>query len=254
MTLTAITRTRLEKAASDNGFDVELGPAGAWLRFGSSHAPVRLWLTEWAGSLLIAAFSHPGLVQALAEHGTPVTHPLPEGAVGARGVTDYAQLHPLLRRAILLGRALPTALWESFAARTAELPRATEAERLVIQRVGQDLFRAGLLDYWDGRCAISGLAVPELLRASHIKPWADCQTDPERLDVYNGLLLAAHLDAAFDSGFITLADDGRVLVSPRLDPEAAATLGLDRPARARGLAEGHRRYLPWHRERLFRAG
>jgi len=62
-----------------------------------------------------------------------------------------------------------------------------------------------LLDLWEGRCAVTGLAVPELLRASHIKPWADCETDAERLDVYNGFLLAPHLDAAFDLGFITVA-------------------------------------------------
>ena len=52
---------------------------------------------------------------------------------------------------------------------------------------------------------MTGLDVPELLRASHIKPWADCGTDAERLDVFNGLLLAPHLDAAFDAGFITIA-------------------------------------------------
>lgn len=59
-----------------------------------------------------------------------------------------------------------------------------------MQRVGQDIFRQGLMECWESRCAITGLAIPELLRASHIKPWADCATDAERLDVYNGLLLA----------------------------------------------------------------
>jgi putative restriction endonuclease len=47
------------------------------------------------------------------------------------------------------------------------------------------------VDYWGGRCPISGVDQPELLRASHIKPWADCSTDAERLDVFNGVLLAA---------------------------------------------------------------
>lgn len=252
MSLALVTRTRLEKAATDNGFDIDLGQDGAWLCFESSHARGRLWLTAWADSMLIAAFSHPGLVKALSDHGVAVTHPLPTGAAGGRSVSHFAQLDPLLRRALILARALPNALWESFAARTAALPRATEAERLVVQRVGQDLFRDGLLDYWEGRCAVTGLAVPGLLRASHIKPWADCDVDVERLDVFNGLLLAAHLDAAFDGGFITVGDDGRVIVSKRLDEEARVLLGLDRPVRARGITEGHRGYLPWHRERVFR--
>jgi len=50
------------------------------------------------------------------------------------------------------------------------LPKITKAESHGVQRVGQDPFRQGLLDFWEGRCAITGLAVPELLRASHIKP------------------------------------------------------------------------------------
>ena len=102
---------------------------------------------------------------------------------------------------------------------------------------------------------MTGLAVPELLRASHIKPWADCESDAERLDVYNGFLLAPHLDAAFDRGLITVADDdGALVVSDALDADAQATLGLDQPLRACGLAERHRRYLRWHRERVFKHG
>ncbi len=140
-------------------------------------------------------------------------------------------------------RPLPDALYDTIATRTASLPRSTEAERLVVERVGQDLYRGGLLDLWEGRCAISGLAVPRLLRASHARPWKDCETDRERLDVYNGLLRTAHLDAAFDVGLITVKDDGRVVVSASLDDHALGVLGLDRHRRVRGLTEGHRTYL-----------
>ncbi|MCK6502712.1 HNH endonuclease [Myxococcota bacterium] len=249
--LSVIARTRLEKAAHDNGFDRPLGLDGPWLVYDSSHARGRLWLTEWAGFSPIAAFSHPGVVGALTDHGVAVSHPAPPDAVGARSVSDYDQLHALLRRAMLLARTLPDALWETFAAKTAHLPQTTEAERLVVQRVGQDLFRGGLLDLWGGRCAISGLAVPALLRASHAKAWKDCATDRERLDAHNGLLLAAHLDAAYDVGLITVEDDGTVVVSDALDADARAILGLDPPRRVRGLVVGHRPYLAWHRERVF---
>jgi putative restriction endonuclease len=117
-------------------------------------------------------------------------------------------------------------------------------------RVGQNLFRDGLLGLWEEQCAVTGLAVPSLLRASHIKPWADCETDAERLDVYNGFLLAPNLDAAFDRGFITVADDGAIVVSDMLGADARVTLGLDKPLRVRGLADSHRAYLPWHRTRV----
>ena len=159
-----------------------------------------------------------------------------------------------MRRAFQLSKTLPDELLHAFEAKTAGMPRATEIERLVVQRVGQDLFRDGLLEYWDGRCAVTGLAVPELLRASHIKPWADCGTDAERLDVYNGLLLAPHLDAAFDRGFITFEGDGAMVVSPALGPEDCAVLGVDRGLRAKALAEGHRGYLEWHRTRVYKVG
>ncbi len=249
-----LTRTRLEKAAADNGFDLDRGMDGAWLRFESSHAHIHLWLNEWAGATIIAAFSNAALLHTLGPHGVPLTHPLPPGAMGGRSVGDFGQLHDLLRRAMLLARTLPDALWQTFEAQTAALPMTTEAERLVVQRVGQHLFRQGLLDLWDGRCAISGLSVPALLRASHAKPWKDCATDQERLNVHNGLLLAAHLDAAFDAGLITVEDDGWVVVSEALEADARAVLGVERPRRVRGLVEEHRGYLAWHREWVFQQG
>ena len=252
MSIAPALRTRLEKAAADNGFDLELAPEGDWIGFASSHAPLRIWLMVLGDGILLAAVSQPNVARALADHGAPFVNPLPAGARGARGVTDFASLHRLLRRAFLLSRTLPDELWKVFAQKAAGLPRGTEAERLVVVRIGQDVFRKGLLDYGEGRCAISGLAVPELLRASHIKPWADCERDEERLDVFNGVLLSATLDAAFDGGFISFADDGTVLVSGVLDEEARVLLGLDRTVKVRGIAEGHRRYLGWHRGKIFK--
>lgn len=244
--------TLLEKVAVDNGFDRELPREGNWLAYASTQAPLRLWLSSFSDALFIAAFSQATVARALAEQGSPVLSPLPAGSVAARSVTDIPSLHRLVRRAFQLSRTLPDELLTQFEKRTATMPRATEAERLVVQRVGQDVFREGLLDYWDGRCAITGLAVPDLLRASHIKPWAKCETDAERLDVFNGLLLAPHLDAAFDGGFITVGDDGEVMVSPHLAPPDRNHLGLALPLRVPRIAEGHRRYLAWHRDKEFR--
>jgi putative restriction endonuclease len=250
--LTPTTLTRLEKAATDNGFDLDFGRAADWLCFGSSQTSMRIWLTAVGESLFLVAASRSDVLEALAGLGVTFTNPLPTGAAGARSVSDVAALHRLVRRAFQLARTLPDALLRAFESETANLPRSTEAERLVVQRVGQDVFRRGLLEYWDGRCAITGLGVPELLRASHIKPWADCERDAERLDVFNGLLLGSHLDAAFDAGFITLAEDGAVLVSDVLPPDARVLLGLDRPLKVRALHHAHERYLPWHRAKVFR--
>jgi HNH endonuclease len=144
--------------------------------------------------------------------------------------------------------SLPDAPLARFRAKTAGLPWTTEAERLVVQRIGQDIFRAALLDYWGGRCPITGIADPALLRASHIIPWAECD-DAQRLDVHNGLLLSALWDAAFDAGLVSPADDGTALASPKLSAAARAALGLDGAPRIPNLRDGHRTNLANHRAR-----
>ena len=252
--LAAVTVTRLEKAASDNGFDLWLPPDGDWLMFGSTQTSMRIWLTSLGESLVLVAMSRGNVLEVLAELGLPSAPPLPTGAAGALTVSDVQALHRVLRRAFQLARTLPDELLHVFEGQTAHLPRSTETEHLAVQRVGQDIFRRGLLEYWDGRCAITGLAVPELLRASHIKPWADCETDAERLDVFNGFLLAPHLDVVFDAGYISVSPDGVVLLSNALPTEARAIFGLELPLKVRGLHHAHERYLMWHRTRIFRSG
>jgi hypothetical protein len=247
-------QTRLEKAAIDNGFDLTLAPEDNWLVFASTQCPLRVWLAASDEGAVRASFSQSNVVRALDAYGTAMVTGFAKGAAGGRTVPDVPALHRLLRRAFQLSKTLPDELLHRFERQVSAMPKSTEAERLVIQRVGQQLFRQGLLELWEARCAVTGLAEPALLRASHIKPWADCETDAERLDVYNGLLLAPHLDAAFDQGFITVLDDGTLVVSPTLPRDARRILGLDTPQTVRGLAEGHQRYLPWHRARVFRHG
>lgn len=249
--LQAAAATRLEKTARDNGFDCEVPAEGAWLPFVSTQVPLRVWLTA-GDERLTVAFSQVNVFRDLAHEGDKTTEGLPAGAVGAIAVDSFESLHHVVRRAFQLSKTLPDELLHRFESDAAKLPRSTEAERMVVQRVGQDIFREGLLDYWDCRCAMSGLAVQELLCASHIKPWARCETDAERLNVFNGLLLAPHLDALFDKGFITVEDDGSVRVSVLLPPEDRARLGLDRPLSVARLSPAHLEFLRYHRATIFR--
>lgn len=252
MTESPLTWIRLEKAAYDNGFDVEGPRIDDWRTFTSSQTTLRIWLSGIGDALFIVAVSRWEVFEALDGLGITWKNPLPPGAPAARSTGDLSALHRLLRRAFQLSRALPDEPLQVFLKKTATLPATTEAERLVVQRVGQDVFRNGLIDYWEGRCPLSGLAVVELLRASHIKPWADCETDAERLDVFNGLLLAPHLDAALDRGFMTLDDHGHVVLAQSLDAGARSALGLDGGLPAAPLTDAHRAYLSWHRARVFR--
>jgi hypothetical protein len=178
---------------------------------------------------------------------------LPAAPCSGPGLATYtfptlSALHAALDRVYRLGVSPPEAPLTRFRARTAGLPQTTEAERLVVQRIGQDIFRAGLVDYWGGRCPITGIVDLALLRASHIVPWAECD-DAQRLDVHNGLLLSALWDAAFDAGLVSFADDGTALVSPELSAAARTALGLDSALRIPNLRDGHRANLANHRAR-----
>jgi hypothetical protein len=126
----------------------------------------------------------------------------------------------------------------------------TEKHALTKQRLGQQAFRSKLLDRWGEKCALSGLSEPSLLRASHIKPWAKCNSDFERLDVSNGILLSANLDAAFDIGLISFNDEGVVLVSPQLSDDSRLKL-LKNCADAISIRNESRIYLEYHRMKVF---
>jgi predicted restriction endonuclease len=142
---------------------------------------------------------------------------------------------------------LPDAPLEQFRVATKNMPQTTEAECLAVRRVGQTLFRQALLEYWSGRCPLTGITDEALLRASHIVAWADCETDALRLDVHNGLLLSALWDAVFDAGLISFADNGEVLVAPQLSSSAQAALGLQTQKHISGLTDAHRGNLARHR-------
>lgn len=255
MALSPIERIRLDKAAVDEGFGLKRPDDGDWLAYDSLGTPASIRLTCAEQNYLVAV-NHPGAASDLAERwqrwpGDDLP-PAPDGFT-AFVVSDTTPLHHLVREIWRLARALPVEPLREFEAKIKAMPRTTEAERLVVQRIGQNVFRDALLTYWDGRCAVTGVAEPRLLRASHIKPWARCETDAERLDVYNGLLLAAHLDAAFDVGLISFNDDGEILFSPQFDEKDRHALGIDEQIKLRRVGIGHLPMLAWHRKFLFGA-
>ena len=85
------------------------------------------------------------------------------------------------------------------------------------QRKGQDYFRRMILVNYKGRCALTGIDIPQLLLASHIIPWADKSHKQDRLNPCNGICLSALYDKAFDKGLITFSpDDYGVVLSSAL--------------------------------------
>ncbi|MDO5665467.1 MAG: HNH endonuclease [Bacteroidia bacterium] len=95
------------------------------------------------------------------------------------------------------------------------LPKGKERETIIKTRVNQCFFRSMILSSYNQKCCITGLSVPHLLVASHIKPWAKDQLN--RTNPHNGLCLNSIHDKAFDVGYITITPDYKVLVSEHLD-------------------------------------
>lgn len=134
----------------------------------------------------------------------------------------------------------------------------TETVATVKLRRGQQFFRQTVLNAYGVRCCISGIDIPRLLIASHIRPWNAFPND--RLNPRNGLCLSSLHDAAFDSGLITLDKHLRVVLSERLKkrfPNEAMEQNflayegkvIRRPEQ---LAEPDEEFLAHHREVVFK--
>ena len=132
-----------------------------------------------------------------------------------------------------------------------ELAHLSETERQAVTkaRIGQGSFRQRLLEMWEG-CAVTDVRLPNVLRASHIKPWR-FSTNRERLDPYNGLLLLPQYDQLFDKGLISFADNGEILRSPALDGIEPAKLGINVKDKLRALSNQHIGFLEYHRAEVF---
>ena len=235
-----VTNQECDKVAFQNGFRRTHGEIGGWRHYSSTTAQGAVWLAlENTGGWLLA-IDHAGVIAEIAIEPADVEGP---GLARFR-FASLAMLYAAMPRVYELAVSLPDAPLQEFIHRTKGLPKTTEAERLVVQRVGQNIFRERLMTYWQGRCPLTDVTDSALLRASHIKPWKDCESDCERLDVHNGLLLSALWDAAFDSGLVSFDDAGKPLFSPSLGPDAKALLRWRRPL---PLSEKHREKLAWHR-------
>ena len=97
-----------------------------------------------------------------------------------------------------------------------DLPDGMYKESIIKTRIGQEYFSRVVLNIYNHKCCITGLALDELLIASHIKPWALSDEHTERTNPSNGLCLNAFHDKAFDRGLITFDDRFRMIVSDKL--------------------------------------
>ena len=249
--------------------------------------------TNWTRQQLLVAFAlycrmpfgkisarHPDIIRVAAAIGrTPAALSMKMGNIASLDPAITSTGRRGLRQASANDRAMWEEMnsdWERFAVECERSLLATEAipepiddgiphfddlpvgeDRIIraTTRIGQRFFRSAVLSAYNGQCCITGLAIPQLLIASHIVPWhhdAANRTNPQ-----NGLLLSALHDRAFDAGLLTINDDMTVRISHRHSTVAgeffATAIGsyAGRPIALPEKFAPHQGFLSYHREQIF---
>lgn len=133
----------------------------------------------------------------------------------------------------------------------------TSQTKMVMTRLYQSFFRKAVLSSYQTSCCMCRIDIPQLLVASHIKPWAsneESRTDPE-----NGLCLCVLHDKAYDRGLMTVSTDYKISISSSIRNsqvhfvKTSLAAFEDRqivlPSRFAPKPE----YLNWHLNEVFQA-
>jgi predicted restriction endonuclease len=134
-----------------------------------------------------------------------------------------------------------------------EIPTGEYRDQVTKSRVGQYFFRSAVLSAYRNKCCITGIAIPSILIASHIKPWA-ASDDVEKIDPYNGYILSPLYDKLFDRGFITFTENRHVILSEFISPYTWKQIGLKNNTFIKTLVMDDKRaeYLKFHHMSVFK--
>lgn len=125
-------------------------------------------------------------------------------------------------------------------------PNKTERQGLVTSRIGQGAYRKRIIHRWEYKCAVTGFDKLDVLIASHIVPWSK-SSNTERLDIHNGLLLSPTYDALFDKHLISFENNGKIILSEKIEKEAFEKIGVHGKEKINNLSQYNTYYLDKHR-------
>lgn len=237
-------KIQCNKIAYGNGFRLERAVDRGWLRCESALISTVIWLSVDEQRNWLVAVDSAVISERVDYNPSTVSGP----GVARFQFNSVERCSEFVDQVYRVSASTPTSPQELFKQATAHLSEKTEIERLARQRIGQEVLRENLLQQHKTTCALTGINNKELLIVSHIKPWAKCESDKERLDLDNCLLLSALWDAAFDKGLVTLDHNGCPVFSGKLTAESQENLLWKHPV---VLNQNNLRYLEWHWENLF---
>ncbi len=127
----------------------------------------------------------------------------------------------------------------------------TETSRLTLTRTAQGQYRKDALKLWNNRCAVTGVAEPKILIASHIKPWRESSNE-ERVNPRNSLILSPTYDKLFDLGLITFKpNNGKIVLASSIATADWEKLKVDDSKELYMIPDGTEHYLSYHNRHIF---
>ena len=251
MDYSTVERTLIEKCAKDAGWEIGIEGSASCINVFSSFFKETAFIQKNNVSTFVLSLSRKLDEKYLC---LPVSFDSDGDYIFS--LYDADMLSSLLKRAAELYVSFPDNPLEEYKKKLADFSDAeiekTEAERIVKERVGQDIYRNALIKYWQGACAVTGCTVNEALKASHAKPWKDCTSDAERLNVYNGFLLSANLDALFDKGYVSFTEEGKIMISASISSEDLQRLGIYSDMKLRWIEKEHLEFLDYHHKKVWK--
>lgn len=131
-----------------------------------------------------------------------------------------------------------------------DLPEGTDVKVIAKARKHHGKFAKKVKSLWSGQCAVTGSKL--MVFASHIKPWA-ASTGAEKTNPHNGLLLDERWDRLFDAGYVSFADDGKVMLHADVSKKEWIARGITGEERIRQpLSIETKAFLKVHRETVFK--
>lgn len=139
-----------------------------------------------------------------------------------------------------------------------EIPEGEYKKRMIKTRLGQSAFRKSVLGLFGNKCCVTGLYLPQMLVASHIKPWADSDEGKERTNPRNGLCLNAFHDRLFDQGLMTINKKYEVVLSSKIKDAKMDMITRDWLAKYEGkeimipkYVKPEMRFIEYHNDIVF---
>lgn len=190
-------------------------------------------------------FKVPVKIDSLAEHGMSTKRITVMKEDGLR-----AELFRFLEEYEENDKALKDSLNADLEEETDFLPLPGEERKaLVNERVHQNNFRQGLLKKYS-HCCLCSVTNPELLIASHIKPWNNSTSD-EKTNLNNGLLLCSNHDRLFDKGFISFDKNGKILIAEELSDIDRTFMNVN-PNTTIEMNDEMNDFMEYHRNTIFK--